>query len=895
MSIMVKFQCMAKNFLVLFMGAILIPIGALAQTAPTNYPIFPDDDSEEPILATLPTLYVKDFSLSANAAKAGDVMRGEFFIESGSEAALSDIFYSVTLNRGNLFIEETPYLKSFFVDPEDRIRKSFFYRLPENLPDGEYSLTIFLLNSKGTTYGFSDPAILDIQGEGVFVALDKLFVIDGKNRYPSAAGFAFPFKSKVVGELRAENFSDLSVEIRPHIKIYRRGTNQEVLQEYDEESLNFIPKGVRFLTYTFPNFTEPEAYLAELVLLNNENKPVSNHALFRWVISGVGAEVLHISSTPVAELENTYDVTVRYAGPADDFVNAGQGELLVKIADQGKIIGQVSEPVVLYGTDQKIIRITATENAVAPEIQAEIRKDQQILDFYSIKQPSLKGGLGQIAFWIIIMVIAVGLIFLAIKIFGTKRKLLVLFFLIAGVILLFGPDNAEADVVVTRNDRDKFGVTWQMPTHNQVFQAGDELIFSGMIWQEGCGNVVKTEDKDKIQFFINNVPLSDFLPLAEADLVACGAGKYCLQYDYRFSIPANFVSGNYKAKILFAGYHPWICQEHPDDPVCQRPAEEQGYFYFKAYEHIIINNPGTEMPTGLSTFCPAPGTRGTVAWFPVQGATFYALRVNDLAGSWTGGCSSPNGDFCVDVATPATSYSFASRADQNYQWWVHACNVSGCGKAAIGSDFMCRSRLLQCSDGIDNDGDGFIDYPNDPGCSSADDDDETNVPLPQCSDGIDNDGDGFIDYPNDPGCSSADDDDETNNGGGTGGGGSGGGSGGGTGGSGTGGGGSQTQCSDNLDNDGDGFIDYPNDPSCFSATDNNENIAFIIDFYAKPNSVIRGSAAELNWSTVGLNSCTINQGIGSVAVNGSRPVSPAQTTTYTLNCLQGPKSNTPIS
>ena len=30
----------------------------------------------------------------------------------------------------------------------------------------------------------------------------------------------------------------------------------------------------------------------------------------------------------------------------------------------------------------------------------------------------------------------------------------------------------------------------------------------------------------------------------------------------------------------------------------------------------------------------------------------------------------------------------------------------------------------QCQDGIDNDGDGYIDYPNDPGCSSPSDDNE---------------------------------------------------------------------------------------------------------------------------------------------------------------------------
>jgi hypothetical protein len=125
----------------------------------------------------------------------------------------------------------------------------------------------------------------------------------------------------------------------------------------------------------------------------------------------------------------------------------------------------------------------------------------------------------------------------------------------------------------------------------------------------------------------------------------------------------------------------------------------------------------------------------------------------------------------------------------------------------------------ECNDSTDNDGDGLTDYPADPGCSSASDTDETNpvcygegqstngichspygcnalnldsvkddcsgelfigesctasagagkcvccdttgTPRKDCDDDIDNDGDGLIDYPNDPGCSSASDDDET--------------------------------------------------------------------------------------------------------------------------------------
>ncbi|TSC68736.1 MAG: Uncharacterized protein G01um101456_518 [Parcubacteria group bacterium Gr01-1014_56] len=79
----------------------------------------------------------------------------------------------------------------------------------------------------------------------------------------------------------------------------------------------------------------------------------------------------------------------------------------------------------------------------------------------------------------------------------------------------------------------------------------------------------------------------------------------------------------------------------------------------------------------------------------------------------------------------------------------------------------------QCTDTIDNDGDGLIDYPADPGCASASDNNESNPPppppsspIPQCSDGIDNDQDGKIDWnalPNegDQGCATPLDDNES--------------------------------------------------------------------------------------------------------------------------------------
>ena len=51
---------------------------------------------------------------------------------------------------------------------------------------------------------------------------------------------------------------------------------------------------------------------------------------------------------------------------------------------------------------------------------------------------------------------------------------------------------------------------------------------------------------------------------------------------------------------------------------------------------------------------------------------------------------------------------------------------------------------------------------------------------------------------------------------------------------------------------------------------------------AEPSSIERGKSATLKWTTTNATSASLNQGIGSVRVNGSREVFPTQTTTYTL-------------
>ena len=152
-----------------------------------------------------------------------------------------------------------------------------------------------------------------------------------------------------------------------------------------------------------------------------------------------------------------------------------------------------------------------------------------------------------------------------------------------------------------------------------------------------------------------------------------------------------------------------------------------------------------------------------------------------------------------DNTAPDGRRIWTNGGDTMYNWtgsnWNrtdHQCSYRNPNGWSWIASVTCSSRMPQCSNGFDDDGDGDIDmndsgcdnpnddseqFPHDPDCSGPDDDEHT----PQCSDGIDNDGDGAIDD-DDFSCSNSDDDDESD---------------------------PESACQDGSDNDNDGQTDYP--------------------------------------------------------------------------------------
>lgn len=267
-------------------------------------------------------------------------------------------------------------------------------------------------------------------------------------------------------------------------------------------------------------------------------------------------------------------------------------------------------------------------------------------------------------------------------------------------------------------------------------------------------------------------------------------------------------------------------------PPASLPTHE--VFFWDDRENPAVEGPSFAFPYATQRVLMAPGAYTPPGF--VRGVVHYGLD-----GGSDPTFLSRRQSFVTHVYDAGTSASAAST------WPILAIT------SEQPQNYLGGSYSAPCSDGLDNDSDGLIDYPNDPGCPNAtwysesrecsdtfDNDSDTFIDVndPQChgpldfsestnwecDDGIDNDGDGKIDWPADLGCNHFTDGTENSN-----------------------------SCSDGIDNDSDGLTDYPNDPGCGSAFGienpqcndqvNNDSDAFT-DFPADPGCSSASSNSE---------------------------------------------------
>lgn len=273
---------------------------------------------------------------------------------------------------------------------------------------------------------------------------------------------------------------------------------------------------------------------------------------------------------------------------------------------------------------------------------------------------------------------------------------------------------------------------------------------------------------------------------------------------------------------------------------------------------VTYNNP----PNAPTITAPTSGVINTAYTFSFQ-ASDPNVNTIRYRQDW-------DNDGIINTNLPATGYTDSNTLLSTTRTWtavgtyiIRALtqDIHGANSGWTSHTITISNPTPECSDGVNNDGDAWTDYPSDPGCTSIAD--TTESPNPQCSDGIDNDSDGLVDLA-DYGCTGNPDTTESPN----------------------------PQCSDGVDNNGNSLIDVADTGACAGPTDGNEETLPSASLSLLGPTIIQpGKSALMLWSATNTQagSCTITGTNGdSFVLTGSSGTQSSSilsaVTTFTLRC-----------
>jgi hypothetical protein len=191
------------------------------------------------------------------------------------------------------------------------------------------------------------------------------------------------------------------------------------------------------------------------------------------------------------------------------------------------------------------------------------------------------------------------------------------------------------------------------------------------------------------------------------------------------SVTRSTISGNTAARFG-GGVRGSACFFLDDSTVSgNRAGERGGGLYLGSGTSVTFHS--ISHSTILENEAPVDAGLSVGTCFNLDVDLHHTILARNLAGSAASDCNVPREDpsiFCEGITFELND------------------NLLGDGSTCVANGTGVGEWEKECRDGIDDDGDGAVDWPEDRGCRSR----YGLAEAPECDDGIDNDGDGAVDW-----------------------------------------------------------------------------------------------------------------------------------------------------
>ena len=811
-----------------------------------------------------------------------DTVTVSFKVTNGGANVQTDIKYAVEAylltaqDQNGTLADRHVYDEVLALKPGESLTRTVSYAVPPSL-DGVYRLRVGSRTSSGLPLGGMTVGNLRFSGSGISINPSSCYLSVGSDeeRHPLTAGVDIAYEEPLFLNCFVENAGN-EFSVTPSFVTHERTSFGPVVATSEGGEV-IIPAGKTLVSIPLPVQEKPQAYDIVTTLFASgvaQTAGVVSH----YVVQGLSASIQNVQLDKTSyNAGETASISLFISGIVDQFPDSRAEDktlsnafLSISLLDaSGESCAEmVRRPLSeLEDGDAAfpVVEVMVSRDCTNASVSVSVGDDSGVLDTASVTTQNTPLTENSLVLWgtlLAVVLVGVGVLIVVRKAGG--KAVIVLVVIGVSVFslenIIYASAGGEEDLpstffeqgsslsptlittktcstgktlIVDLNGRsvsasvngvkcsydpgEKMSIDWSMELSMCSNTVGDGQFYAGV-------NEIYTLIKSMEKYIAtsgrstDSGVITEYAPSISGDhtfdilLNANIIKSMCLQF-----CPENVIEKNESLHHIF----PFTVVAEETLPTANLSADK-----------TVVSTGDTLNLTWSSantTSCTATANPSTSSWAGGKSVSGGTQSVGPLSADTTftitclGNASNSVTDSVTVFVEPIELPNCSDGVDNDGDGWIDSQDpgcLSGPGGEYNPSDVSESNSPTSyaCSDRIDNDGDGLIDA-DDPGCSAWNDNDETHVVtpsggnpsgggIPQCSDGIDNDGDGYIDS-DDGGCYTASGIyDPSRN--------------------------SEVslttyQCSDSIDNDGDGLIDMA-DPGCKSPVDNNESNIGNIDF-----------------------------------------------------------------
>ncbi len=665
---------------------------AISQTVTADLPeLRVLNQAELDELNNMPSVQTYNFKLDKAIYKAGDTVKGTFFIKNDRAYNLPDLKYTVSLageydKRTGLpamVYDSKSFGPVFLAGSEESKEVSFSYKLPESYAGDNFGIQIKTFTNAGIPLGWNS-VLIKINGVSGVLKIDSAYVeVDGK-KFSLQEGPTIKEGKKGETHIFVSNPLKKSVSVSGKINIYNRTITGKLLGTYNTEFFE-IKSGEKqeFVLDLNKYISEPGVYEGFFIILDKENVTRAQEIKFRYIIWG---NIVTIQKV-VADKEfvnrgEIVNLDISYTGSPFDITNGetpDQKPMNTKIvlSDLKDNVVANYEGLIDYNKGASVkIPLTATKNADYIKIGLTVYDEsgKVVTSYNSVLSDTTKERVHDSNNWSIIVLLIVIILAVITFVFrgSIKKRILSLFLILFFVFGVY--QGANASVIVWESATTTPGISSTITAQfsnfsragqggSSIFLPGDQFTVIGESTINACNNATGLKS-----YYFGNTTLGNYfltqktggtyvLSVGVASTTAststfdfifpkigCGSGGSCPTSGLNYFSTSTI--GNYKLQVRVSVYA--YSQDKPFD-------QREGYMPFTVAGVVLKANGSTgpitvdyNSPVTLSWTSAGISTTSEAAGYPTgckvisgngwsegQATTSSGITINNLIATST--------------------------------------------------------------------------------------------------------------------------------------------------------------------------------------------------------------------------------------------------------------------